>query len=103
MGKREKKKSKGSGEKTEARVVSEKPLSVKNYIILNLIFWAYCAVQLLVLKWLLQDVAGLYFFFAVLAGAFTVVSIYDYLYDRLTKEPDGRDERSTPGSISSET
>ncbi len=61
-------------------------LSVSGYIILNLIFWAYCAVQLLVLKWLLRDVAGLYVFFAILAVAFTVVSLYDFLYDRLSKQ-----------------
>ena len=98
MAKNEKKKS--NRQKSTETPISEKPLSLKNYVILNLIFWAYCAVQLLVLKWLLRDVAGLYFFFAVLAVAFTVVSIYDYLYERLAKEP-GDD--STTNSVSSET
>ncbi|MCD6385230.1 hypothetical protein J7M23_05575 [Candidatus Sumerlaeota bacterium] len=100
MPKNEKKRSSGGRETPMERVSSEKPLSLKNYVILNLIFWAYCAVQLLVLKWLLRDVAGLYFFFAVLAVAFTVVSIYDYLYERLAKEPA---DDSTTNSVSSET
>ncbi|MCX7765646.1 MAG: hypothetical protein N2246_02940 [Candidatus Sumerlaeia bacterium] len=71
-------------EGTPQPVFIERPVPLMTYILLNLIFWAYCAIQLLVLKWLLRDVAGLYFFFAVLAGAFTIVSIYDFLYDRLS-------------------
>lgn len=76
---------------------SDRPISLMTYVILNLIFWAYCAVQLLVLKWLLREIAGLYFFFAILAAAFTIVSIYDYLYDRLapkSRETDYSDTSS---------
>jgi 4-hydroxybenzoate polyprenyltransferase len=37
-----------------------------------------------VIKWLLRETTGLYFFFAVLAIGFTLVSIYDYAYDRIS-------------------
>jgi hypothetical protein len=71
------------------------------YVIINLIFWAYCVVQLLVIKWLLRETTGLYFFFGVLAIGFTLVSIYDYAYDRISlskQEPGSMDVPVTPNS-----
>jgi len=56
---------------------------LKGYLILNGIFWAYCLIQLLVLLWLFRDIVGLIFFFVVLGVGFTLVSIYDYTYDRI--------------------
>jgi hypothetical protein len=55
------------------------------YVIINLIFWAYCLIQFLVVKWLIGDITGLIFFFVVLAVGFTLISIYDALYDRLSR------------------
>ncbi len=86
------------GEETPQPVFIERPIPLKTYILLNLIFWAYCAIQLLVLKWLLRDVAGLYFFFAVLASAFTVVSIYDFLYDRIAAKIPHSENSKIPSS-----
>ncbi len=57
----------------------------KGYVIINLIFWAYCLIQFLVVKWLIGDITGLIFFFVVLAVGFTLVSIYDGLYERLSR------------------
>ena len=59
--------------------------TVKGYVIINLIFWAYCLIQFFVVKWLMDDVTGLIFFFVVLAIGFTVVSIYDGLYERFSR------------------
>lgn len=67
---------------------------LKGYVIINLIFWAYCLIQFLVVKWLIGDMTGLIFFFVVLAVGFTLVSMYDALYDQLSR-PDKEEE--TPG------
>ncbi len=65
--------------------IGQEPLfPLKGYLILNVIFWGYCLVQLVVLRWLFRDVVGLIFFFVVLGAGFTLVSVYDYAYDRLT-------------------
>lgn len=73
--------------------------SFTGYVIINLIFWAYCLIQFLVVKWLIGDMTGLIFFFVVLAVGFTLVSIYDGLYDRLsrpeeTEKPAGKPDAS---------
>jgi|GEM_PF-545620 len=57
--------------------------SLKGYIILNVIFWGYCLLQVIILRWIYRDAMGIIFFFTVLATGFTVVSIYDYIYDRI--------------------
>ena len=66
-------------------VLERDPLfPLKGYFILNAVFWAYCVIQLLVVTWLFRDIVGLVFFFAVLGIGFTLVSFYDYLYDRFS-------------------
>ena len=55
----------------------------KGYLILNIIFWVYCIIQMLVLRWLFRDTIGLFFFFTVLGVGFTLVSAYDYIFDRV--------------------
>jgi phosphatidylglycerophosphate synthase len=57
--------------------------SLKGYIILNIIFWVYCLLQVIILRWIYRDAMGIIFFFTVLAAGFTVVSVYDYIYDRI--------------------
>ena len=58
-------------------------VTLKGYVFINLIFWAFCAIQILVLKWMIRDLAGLYYFFGILAVSFTIVSIYDYVFDTI--------------------
>lgn len=69
---------------TSSQQILDQKLPFMGYVLLNLIFWAYCGVQLLVLQLMLRDVPGLFAFFIILAVAFTVVSMYDYVYDRLS-------------------
>jgi hypothetical protein len=54
-------------------------LSVKDYVTLNLIFGAFCIIQLVIVRILLRDFAGLYFFFGFIMCAFSVASVFDYL------------------------
>ena len=56
---------------------------IRGYIWLNVFFWVFCAIEVLVVRWWLEDIQGVIFFFLLLAIGFTVVSIYDCLYDRL--------------------
>ena len=60
-----------------------KPFPLKGYVILNLAFWVYLVIQYFVLKHFLRDMEGLIFFFFLLGGGFTLVSIYDLAFDRL--------------------
>ena len=53
-----------------------------SYVLLNVIFDAFCLLQLLLVRNRLGEQRGLYFFFGLLMVAFLIVSIYDYLYDR---------------------
>jgi hypothetical protein len=93
-----------SQEPLEKQVNEDDLFPFTGYLIINLIFWVYCVVQLLVTKWLLRETTGLYFFFAVLAIGFTLVSIYDYSYDRIslrkreTAPKDAERAGSTPTS-----
>lgn len=67
-----------------AETIKPEPLfPLKGYLILNIVFWAYCILQLVVMTWLFKDVVGLIFFFIVLGIGFSVVSAYDYIYDRI--------------------
>jgi hypothetical protein len=69
---------------TGTETIKPEPLfPLKGYLILNLIFWAYCILQLAVLSWIFKDVVGLIFFFIVLGVGFSLVSAYDYIYDRI--------------------
>ena len=87
------------GEREDERPVSvpdddeeREPLfPIKGYIFLNLFFWAFCAGEVLLIKWWLKDIRGVVFFFSLLAVGFTVVSIYDCIYDRLTARPAPRE------------
>lgn len=68
----------------------------KGYVIINLIFWAYCLIQFFVVKWLIGDMTGLIFFFVVLAVGFTVVSIYDCLYERFSRPEESEEPTDRP-------
>ncbi len=55
---------------------------IKGYIILNLIFYAFCFFQVLIVHKAGGESEGLFFFFLTIALGFSVVSIFDALYDR---------------------
>jgi len=69
---------------------------VRGYVILNLCFWAFCVVEILIVRWWLKDIQGVIFFFLLLAIGFTAVSVYDGLYDRMTLK-----RRNNPPTASS--
>jgi len=77
---------------------------VRGYILLNILFWAFCIVEVLIIRWWLKDIQGIVFFFGLLAIGFTLVSIYDGVYDRMTarsrSNPDGRPPSSSATSTS---
>lgn len=50
---------------------------------MNGVFIAFCILQLLFIRITLNEVKGLYFFFGLLIVGFAVVSVYDYIYDRI--------------------
>lgn len=58
--------------------------SVAEYLLLNVVFDLFCIVQLVIVRVVLRETRGLYFFFALLMLGFFAVSVFDYIYDRLT-------------------
>lgn len=62
--------------------------SLREYVILNLVFDGFCVLQLLLVAIFLRETRGLYFFFALLMIGFLLVSIFDYVYDRVTVRPE---------------
>lgn len=67
---------------------SDGRLGLTGYLLLNVVFDVFCVLQLLFIKTTLRETRGLYFFFGLLMAGFLVVSIYDYLYDRLVPDDD---------------
>ena len=57
------------------------------YLVANLVFMAFCALQLVIVKAVIGETQGLYFFFAVLVIGFLLVSLFDYSYDRFIDSP----------------
>lgn len=55
---------------------------------MNLLFDAFCILQLVIVKVVIRETRGLYFFFGLLMLGFLVVSIFDYVYDRYIDKPE---------------
>lgn len=53
-------------------------LKLKHYLLMNVGFIVFCAIQLIIVTSTLPDSQGVFFFFALLAVAFFVVSFTDY-------------------------
>ncbi len=64
--------------------------SVAQYALLNGVFIAFCALLLLLVRVVLRETQGLYFFFGLMVAGFFLVSVFDYAYDRLAAPPSGR-------------
>lgn len=63
--------------------------SALEYLFVNALFWVFCLVNLLVAKWYMGEMTGLFFFFGVMALGFTTVSVIAYLHDRLYRDDRG--------------
>jgi len=58
-------------------------ISLRGYLLMNAAFAGFCILQLLFIRFTLNESRGLYFFFGLLIIGFAVVSAYDYIYDRM--------------------
>ncbi len=56
---------------------------VRGYVLLNVLFWGFCALEAVLIRLWLGDIQGVIFFFVLLSIGFTVVSVYDAIYDRM--------------------
>lgn len=56
---------------------------LKTYFLINGIFSAFCVIQMLIIRAILPSFAGLAFFFFFIIVAFFIVSMLDYLSNRL--------------------
>lgn len=59
-------------------------LHVRHYVLLNIVFDAFCLLQLIIARIVIRDTRGMYFFFALLMIGFLLVSVFDFAYDRIT-------------------
>jgi hypothetical protein len=62
--------------------------SLKQYLLMNVIFDVFCILQLVIVKLVIHETRGLYFFFGLLMLGFLAVSIFDYVYDRYIDKPE---------------
>jgi len=53
------------------------------YILMNVVFDVFCILNLIFIAQTLRENRGLYFFFGILMAGFFIVSVYDFLFDRL--------------------
>jgi len=67
---------------TPAAEIPSRRFSFREYLLLNVIFDAFCLVQLVLVAVILRESRGLYFFFGLLMVGFALVSVFDGLYDR---------------------
>ncbi|MCX8038045.1 MAG: hypothetical protein N3D11_13525 [Candidatus Sumerlaeia bacterium] len=63
---------------------ADPPFPIYGYLIINVVFWLFCALEILLVRAWIKETQGVVFFFVILAIGFTVVSIFDCIYDRLT-------------------
>lgn len=68
---------------SESAPTQDTPLSFRDYVLLNVIFDVFCVVQLVLARLFIRETRGLYFFFAMLIIGFFLVSMFDYLYERM--------------------
>lgn len=77
-------KSKAKAPRAALTPTSPDRLVLKDYLALNLVFGAFCFVQLMIVRLLLRDFAGLYFFFGFIICAFMVASVFDYMAEKMS-------------------
>ncbi|NUP90799.1 MAG: hypothetical protein HUU25_13435 [Candidatus Sumerlaeia bacterium] len=65
----------------------DQPFSVADYLVVNALFIGFVLVLYVAMLSLFPDTGGLTFFFAVIIFGFIGVSVYDYLFDRLSGPP----------------
>jgi hypothetical protein len=61
------------------------------YIFMNVIFDVFCVLNLIFITQSLRENRGLYFFFGILMAGFFMVSVYDFLFDRIVPMPAGEE------------
>jgi len=83
------------------------PLPIKGYVALNLVVWAFCLAMLPFIKWWAPPpretswaLTGIGFLFVLIPVFFTIVSVFDAIYDRAAsdEEPDEPAEDDDPES-----
>lgn len=65
----------------------------KHYLVWIGLVIAFCVLQVLVVRLVLGETQGIYFFFGLLVTGFILVSVFDYVYDRHI-DPPARDPES---------
>lgn len=66
--------------------------TARDYAVVNVLVWAVLAVLGAVTYLLIDRAPVVPYLMFVVGGGFTVVSVYDYLYDRLARKSDEQDE-----------
>lgn len=69
-------------------------LTGRSYLLLNALVWVFSIALMLLAKIMLRDVTGLGTVSVALPVGFTLVSIFDYIYNRLSS--DAHDRAQTP-------
>ncbi len=76
---------------TPQAVKPDERFKLWEYALVNLIFWAFCMVQYVVVRVVTRESLGLMFFFSSLAIGFSVVSVLSWCFDAFYPEKDTED------------
>lgn len=86
------------GKRSEVRSESSPPIpmgqtiSLKDIVVINACFWVYLVIQAVVIRLVVGELTGVLFFLGLIGVGFTLVSLYDSLYTRLTEHKHRCDE-----------
>lgn len=69
-----------------------------DYIIVNVVFIAFCFLQFAVIKFITGEQIGLFFFFSAIITGFVLVSVFMYVYDTVAEESE--DQEPLPPDVS---
>ena len=82
------------------------PLPIKGYILLNLLVWGFCLAMLPFIKWWAGPpretgwaLTGIGFLLVLIPVVFTIVSVFDAIYDRLGSDDETDEAEDDAGLI----
>ena len=70
-------------------------LSLKSYVVMNLAFWAFCAVQYVILRIWLKHITGIPLLIILLGAGFSIVCVFDYLAGLASSSTNATAEKCT--------
>lgn len=86
-------------EKPGVQPPGQRPFPIWGYVALNAVVWVFSLLMLGAVWWQIRDITGMVFFALILPIGFGAVSVFDALYDRMSRRPAGSAQESQAPSL----